>query len=152
MKMFLRCLTTTDTDGPVASLGLLLFRVALCCGLLIHGIPKVLDFEALSKTFPDPIGTGSFIALCMVILAEVVCAAPVMLGFLTRFAVLPPIIMMLVAVFIFHVNDPFPKKEPALFYLCGYSLLLLLGPGRYSLDGLIHWFLSKPQTTSAPQE
>lgn len=152
MKIFLRCLTATDTGGPLASLGLLLFRVALCCGLLIHGIPKVLDFDALSKTFPDPIGGGSLMALCMVILAEVVCAIPVMFGFLTRLAVMPQIIMMLVAVFIFHVNDPFVKKEPALFYLCGYSLLLLLGPGRFSLDSLIHRFFSKPQTAPTPQE
>ncbi len=36
-----------------------------------------------------------------------------------------------------HADDPFGKKELPLLYLFSYSLLLLAGAGKYSVDGLL---------------
>jgi putative oxidoreductase len=41
---------------------------------------------------------------------------------------------MLVAAFIVHLDDPFKRKELALLYLVGFLVVLLMGPGKYSLD------------------
>ncbi len=137
MKPLLRCMTSSSTEWPLTSFGLLLFRVALCCGLLTHGLPKIQNFNTLRETFPDPIHAGPAVALCLVIFAEVICSLLVMLGLFTRLSALPPLIMMIVAVFVFHANDPFQAKEPALFYLSGFSLLFLVGPGYFSIDGIL---------------
>jgi len=41
---------------------------------------------------------------------------------------------MIVAAFIVHLDDPFKRKELALLYLVGFLIVLLMGPGKYSLD------------------
>ena len=58
----------------------------------------------------------------------------VALGALTRLAVIPLIITMMVAVFLIHGDDPWAKKELAAFFLGIYAALLLTGAGRYSVD------------------
>jgi putative oxidoreductase len=45
---------------------------------------------------------------------------------------------MLVAILIILAAEPFEKKENALHYLLGYTILIIAGAGRCSLDNLIH--------------
>jgi putative oxidoreductase len=44
---------------------------------------------------------------------------------------------MFVAAIIHHANDPFQDKELALLFMVGYVVLILTGPGRFSVDRLI---------------
>jgi putative oxidoreductase len=41
---------------------------------------------------------------------------------------------MLVAVLIVHGADPFNVKEKAVLFLIAFVSVLILGPGKYSLD------------------
>jgi putative oxidoreductase len=41
---------------------------------------------------------------------------------------------MLIAAFVVHFEDPFGKKELAILYLLGFVLVMLFGPGKYSID------------------
>ena len=41
---------------------------------------------------------------------------------------------MIVAAFIVHGDDPFKKMEPALLFLVGFSIILINGPGKISID------------------
>ncbi len=117
------------------SLGLLLLRLSLGGMLLVgHGWSKLLGFADKMDHFPDPLGVGSSVSLGLVVLAEVLCTAAVMIGFKTRQAVLPIIGFSLVAAFVFHGDDPFAKRELALVYGAWATTLLFTGPGRYSLD------------------
>jgi putative oxidoreductase len=59
------------------------------------------------------------------------------LGLFTRYASIPSIIAMLVAVFVAHADDPFKEAEHAFLYLIAYIVILFTGPGKYSLDALI---------------
>ncbi len=82
-------------------------------------------------------GLGSELSLILTIGSELGCAILLLLGLFTRFAAVPLIFTMLVATFLAHSNDPLADKEMALLYLAGYSCILLLGGGKFSLDDLI---------------
>jgi len=105
-------------------------------GLMIpHGYSKLMKLFAPGDiSFADPIWLGPDISLYLTIFAELICAVLLIVGFKTRWVVIPPIITMMVAAFIVHGDDPWGKKEFALLYLVGYMIIMLLGPGRYSLD------------------
>lgn len=119
------------------SCGLLVLRLALGGFMLVHGLQKVMNFAALSEAFPDPIGMGSQLSLILAIGAEVGCSVLVILGLLTRLAAAPLAFTMVVALFIVHGADPWKIKELAAVFLAMYVVLLITGPGQFSVDAMI---------------
>ena len=105
--------------------------------MLTHGVPKLQRILEGNMKFGDPLGLGSEVSLVLVVFAEVFCAILIMLGLGTRLAAVPLIITMAVAAFIAHGDDPFNRKELALFYIVVYVVLLVAGSGKFSLDRLI---------------
>ncbi|PWH85804.1 DoxX family protein [Brumimicrobium oceani] len=87
--------------------------------------------------FPDPFGIGATFSLILAVFAEVVCAILVAAGLFTRYAIVPLIVTMAVAVFVVHSGDAFGKIELPLAYLVGYVAIFLMGPGNFSVDRLI---------------
>ncbi|MCL2074773.1 MAG: DoxX family protein [Marinilabiliaceae bacterium] len=128
--------STKSVSGSSASIGLLLLRIAISAMMLTHGMTKLSNFSELSQHF-DPIGIGGSLSLSLVIFAEVFCSIAVMLGLFTRLCVIPLMFAMCVAIFIFLAGEPFAAKELALLYLSFYVVLLIVGPGRYSIDRLL---------------
>ncbi|MCB0308612.1 MAG: DoxX family protein [Bdellovibrionales bacterium] len=121
-----------------ADIGLLILRLSFGGIMLFsHGLGKLLKFSALKGTFPDPLGVGSTLSLSLAVFAEFFCALFVVLGILTRPALVPLMITMIVAAGIIHGADPWSKKEMAVLFLTGYLSLWLTGPGRFSLDFMI---------------
>ncbi|MBC86281.1 MAG: transmembrane DoxX protein [Bdellovibrionaceae bacterium] len=115
--------------------GLLILRLTFGLSMLFaHGWPKLAGFTEKMAVFPDPIGLGSEVALALAVFAEVFCAALIVVGFKTKYFVVPLIITMLVAVFIIHGNDPFKKMEMGLLYLTAFTTLFFTGPGAFSMD------------------
>ncbi len=102
-----------------------------------HGWGKLMKlFGDKPIKWADPIGLGPEISLGLAVFSEVFCAGALILGLFTRLATIPLIITMGVAIFIVHINDPFGKIEFPLMYLIAYMAILLLGPGKFSIDGL----------------
>jgi putative oxidoreductase len=101
--------------------------------LFFHGLPKLQSASQLATQFPDPIGLGSALSLYLVIFAECFCSIFLILGVYTRLSCIPPIVTMLVAIFIIHGNDPWPTIELPGLYLMGYIALFIGGGGRYPL-------------------
>jgi putative oxidoreductase len=126
------------TTDPWISLGLLILRLGTG-GLLLyaHGWGKITRFGERLHTFADPIGVGSEISFVLVVFTEVVCAALLALGLWTRFVAIPIVIFALVAVFVQHWGDPFPKKELALLYGIPALALALTGAGMFALDAIM---------------
>lgn len=102
-----------------------------------HGWAKLSDFSTKLQTFSDPIGLGPAVSLQLVIFAEFLCAIFLAIGFLTRLSLIPLIIVMLVAAFVAHGEDPFSAQEKSLLFLTIFISLFLLGPGKWSVDGYI---------------
>jgi putative oxidoreductase len=124
---------------PVGSdLALLLLRVA-SGGMMAyaHGLPKTQKLLAGDMGFADPIGIGQEASLVLAVFAELVCGLLLVFGLFTRLVLLPLIVTMAVAVFIVHADDPFSKQEFGLLYLVPYLVLLLKGPGNWSMDKLL---------------
>ena len=119
--------------------GALLLRLFLGLSMLLaHGMGKwdrLFGGEPIK--FADPIGVGPEVSLGLTVLAEVVCSVLLVLGLLSRWALVPLIITMLVATFVIHAGDGFGTLEKPLLYLVGYLSLLFTGPGRFSVDGML---------------
>lgn len=117
-------------------LGLLILRLAFGTFMIFgHGWPKLMKVLAGAPyEFGDPLGMGPAASLFLATFAEFICALLVMLGLFTRWATIPLIITMSVVLLRVHLADPFPQQEKALLYLFGFVVLLITGPGAYSLD------------------
>jgi putative oxidoreductase len=146
------------TDAPAWSI-----LVRLLVGLVVflpEGIQKLI--------FPDILGAGRFARIGIpfpdvmgpfVGVAETVCGALIIVGSFTRLAVIPLIIIMIVAlistklpillgrdVWIFHLAQDIRRTgfwsmmheaRADLTMLLGCIYLLIVGAGRWSLDALI---------------
>lgn len=118
-------------------LGLLLLRVWVGVSLFaLHGLDKMIHFGQKAKGFPDPLGIGSTASLVLVVFAEGICSLLIAAGLGTRFAAVVCAINMAVAFFIAHhavLKGP-RSGEMAFLYLGAFVVLLITGPGRFSLD------------------
>ena len=116
-------------------LGLLFLRLTFAGNMLFaHGLPKIVNFNTILPNFPDPINLGPKVSLILAIFSELVCSLLIIMGLKTRLATIPLIITMLVITFIVHAGAPWTKQEFPLLYLYGFIAILLLGPGKISLD------------------
>ena len=123
------------SENNHVNLGLLIFRVAIGAFMLIgHGWGKLMKVFQGNFEFGDPLGIGAAPSLVLTSFAEAICSILIIIGLKTKWATIPLIITMLVAYFVVHFSDPFGRQEKALMYLVSYILILLTGPGKYSLD------------------
>ena len=124
------------SDNAV-SFAALLLRVAIGAMMLPHGFSKLMSFATNSGKFSDPFHIGSTASLCLSIFAEVFCASFIILGLFTRFACIPLIINMTVALWYAHHWQVFGEGEKAALFLASFLTLIFIGPGKVSLDRFI---------------
>jgi len=124
----------TDTAFNIATLvlratfGILIF--------LNHGLPKLHKFGELQSTFFDPLHIGHRWSLILVLFAEIVCGLLLALGLFTRLAAFALFVDMFVAVFVFHKGQVITQDELTIFFMAAFFAVLLVGPGKYSVDGM----------------
>lgn len=139
-------LFNTNYNHRGLDIALLVLRVSIALLMLYHGIPKMHTlFSGEAIRFPDPVGVGATASLSLVVFAEVLCSALILIGLGTRLAVIPLIINMLVAVLVIHGQDGLEKMEAGLHYLLVYIVLLFTGSGRISFDSLISRKAARPR-------
>lgn len=139
MKTLINSLQLRFLPGS-ADVALLVLRVwAGLFVLLLHGWSKATNYGNLSSHFADPFGLGQGASLALVIFAEVVCAALVVLGLFTRFAALVCVISMSVAFYFAHGARLVGQGNGELpfAYAVVFLGLFLAGAGRFSLDAKI---------------
>jgi putative oxidoreductase len=137
---FLRRILATDAPAAVILVRLLVGAVFLSEGIqkfLFPGDPDRGAARFAKLGFSSPDFTASFVASF-----EIVCGACILLGLLTRPAVIPTIIIMLVAISTtkipIFVNQGFWDMAHAartdFCMLLGSIFLLWMGAGRWSVD------------------
>ena len=128
----------TTLNHTAVDLGLLVLRIGIAIFMLTHGWPKLMKLlEGGEIQFLDPFGLGATPSFILAIFAEVLCSFLILFGLATRWATIPLMITMLVAIFVAHATDGFQKQELPAHYVLVYFFLLLSGPGKYSLDHLV---------------
>ncbi|APQ18705.1 DoxX family protein [Maribacter hydrothermalis] len=115
-------------------IGLVFFRIAISGMMLTHGLPKFQKLISGDFQFGDPIGIGATPSLFLAVIGEFICPILVIIGFKTRLSAIPTAITMAVAAFIAHGADDFGTKEKALLYLVSFITIILVGPGKFSVD------------------
>ena len=119
----------------------LLSRLFVAIILLPFGIKKFLSRKNPPAQFPAVLGLDSQMSFYCAMFAETFAPICLVTGFFTRIAALGGMLNMGVAYYI-DTKEPSFKSTPfyyamALPILLGYIIVLILGPGKYSLDYLI---------------
>lgn len=130
-------LLSTKYSAGAFSTAMLVLRLGVGVLMLMHGYDKLVHFAKYQQGFMNFLGIGSTMSLALVVFAEFFCSLFLILGLFTRLAAIPLIIATIVMVFKAHKGEIFGDGEHAALYLVGYLVLLLVGPGRASVDSMV---------------
>lgn len=130
-------LLSTKYSTGAFNAALLVLRLGTGLLMMNHGYDKLVHFGSMHNKFMNFMGIGTSLSLALVIFAEFFCSIFIVLGLFTRLATIPLIIVMCVALFKAHNAEVFGKGELAALYLAAYFTILLVGPGKVSVDGMI---------------
>jgi len=130
-------LLSTKYSAAAFNAATLFLRIASGALMMNHGYDKLVHFAEKKNSFMNFLGIGSAATLSLVIFAEFFCALFIIIGLFTRLAAIPLIIVMGVALFKAHNAQFFGDGEMATLYLAAYVVILLVGPGRVSVDGMV---------------
>ncbi len=131
-----KLLSTRYSDGAF-NFAMLVLRLGTGVLMAHNGYYKLTHFGTLRHNFMRFLGLSDSITLALVIFAEFFCAIFIALGLFTRLSTIPLIITMCVALFKAHHGQVFGDGGPAALYLTAFIVLLLVGPGKVSVDGMI---------------
>ena len=137
MNTFEKVLLPLESNYNLNEKLLLIARVVFGLLFMRHGIEKWVDFNMMADRFPNPLGLGSEATLIIIIIIEVFCSAALIVGFLSRLALLPMIFDMFIVITVVFAKASFAMKEIPLLYFIIFLLLLFTGPDKYASDSLI---------------
>lgn len=131
-------LTGFMTGQVSYSLVALLLRLMVIICLIPYGIKKLTQWHDSHEHFPAVLGLSAEMSFYMALFAETMAPFALLIGLFTRLAAIGGIINMSVAYLTYikfpvHKNDPY-YFAPSLPILLGYVLVLIMGPGAFSLD------------------
>ena len=128
-------MTASQRDERAQNIGLLFLRVSGGLFLLwVHGLPKLLDFNAQLQLIEDPFHLGAHLTLCLAIFAEVLCPLLIVGGVLARLACLPILFVLLVALLVVHPQWSVAEGQFGWLLLILFATVFIAGPGRLALN------------------
>ena len=151
MKLFFENLFLKCTGYTYTNMARLFMRLFVGIMFIQFGIRHLINFSALKYSFPDVMGMGHEGSLIVMICIELICSLFIMAGFLTRLAVIPPIVSMIIAEYhILHdlipdistytLSSTQPGYLPMMF-IGIFLYIILAGPGKISIDYFISLFI-----------
>lgn len=130
-------LLSTKYSASAFNIAMLVLRIGLAGLMLPHGYDKLVHFATYKKDFLNFLGIGSTLSLTLLIFAEFFCSLFLLVGLFSRLCVIPLIVAMCVALFKAHNAEIFGDGEHAALFITGFLVILLVGPGRISADGIM---------------
>lgn len=130
-------LLSAKYSAGAVNAGTLILRLAIGILMMDHGYDKLIHFSEYSHQFINFLGMGKPLSLALVVFAEFFCSLFLILGLFTRLATIPLIITMCVVIFSINNGKVFMQHESPALYLTGFLVLLIIGPGRISVDSMI---------------
>lgn len=135
------------TGYSYTNLGRLFLRLFVGIMLMQFGIRQIAHFAEAGATFPAVLGMDSEASLILMTIIEIACSFFIMLGFCTRLMIIPPFLALCIAEY-YVLHDYVGQASYLLswqqqgylpvMFLGIYFFLLLVGPGKISID----YFLS----------
>ena len=117
------------------NIALLLIRIVFAGSMLYgHGLSKFNRLIEGNFSFANPIGIGEAPTLVLAVFSEFLAPLFILIGYKTKIFSFFPAATMFVAAFIVHLSDPFARKEKAILFLIGFIVIMMMGPGKYSID------------------
>ncbi|WP_186307783.1 DoxX family protein [Paraburkholderia sp. BCC1884] len=116
----------------LVDIGLLFLRV--CASLLVlavHGLPKLIHYASQAAVIEDPFHLGRGVSMAFAIFAEVICPPLMILGIATRFAALPILVVVVIALAFVHRDWSLEQGQFAWMLLILFGTIAIAGPGRF---------------------
>jgi len=122
-------------ENNLRDLGLLFLRISGAAFLLVvHGLPKLLDFQHQLTLIEDPFHMGAQLTLILAIFAEVLCPLLIAAGIFVRLCCLPIVFLLLVALVVVHPQWSLEEGQFGWLLLIIFTTVLIAGPGRLALN------------------
>lgn len=155
-KIYLR-----TTGYSYTNLGRLFLRLFVGIMLIQFGVRQIATFSSICNEFPAVLGMDSQTSLIVMILIETLCSVFIMFGFMTRVMTLPPFVAMIIAEY--HLlHDTLNESAYMLtwqsqgylpiMFLGIYFFLILVGPGKISVDYFLSLHIIHTEDRSEDEE
>ncbi len=161
MKEFIKIFYIRSCGYSYTNLGRLFLRLFIGIMMIQFGVRQIAHFDDLVMNFPTILGMSHEWSLGIFIAIEVVCSFFIMFGFLTRLMTLPPFVAMVLAEY--HILHDTLKEAAYLLtwqsqgylpimFLGVYFFILLVGPGKISVDYFLSLHLIHTDDKSEDEE
>lgn len=116
-------------------LSILVFRVVISIQLIVvHGLKKIGIGTDMAEKVPNPFHFPELINQTFAICSNILFPLFVIVGFYTRLATIPILIVTLSGYFIVHWNDTLLQSDIPFMYSMAFLLIAFTGAGKYSID------------------
>lgn len=117
---------------------MLLFRILVSIEMItVHGFKKLGIGTATAEQVPNPLHLPEAFNYWFAVAANIFFPLFVLIGLCTRLATLPTLAVTLTGYFVLHWNDAALIRDTPFIYSIVFLLILLFGPGNYSVDHYI---------------
>jgi putative oxidoreductase len=142
MRSILYKLTRIYPTANYFHLTMFLFRVIVSLELIIvHGLKKVGIGVSEAELIPNPLHLPQHLNEYFAIGVNLIAPVFIIMGLLTRLAIIPVLAVILTDFFVLPWNDALLVNDVPFIYSAIFLLILILGPGKYSID----YFINKNQ-------
>ena len=139
MKRFFKELVVPYPSDRVFDAGMLLFRIAASLEIIVvHGLKKLGIGGRVAEEVPNPLHLPQVFNEAFATAANIFFPFLVIIGCYTRLATLPTLAVTLTGYFVVHWHDSPLVRDTPFVYSLMFILILLMGPGKYSIDNSIY--------------
>ena len=134
----IQCINKLNDNVASFDTCILIFRVIVSLQLMtVHGITKIGIGARVAESLPNPFNSSESFYELFFITSSLVFPLFIIVGFYTRLAAIPILIVTLCGYFIVDWKDPLLMADISFMYSLSFFLIACCGPGKYSFDNFL---------------